>query len=109
MHRSSETIGAIAAALVKEQGDLTNLEKALTATIRSPFSRESDRTFRYASLSILCAKVWDSTRSPPADPTDLSGARGRQGRSEEASAGRRQGSYRPRFASQAFKEWRDQL
>jgi hypothetical protein len=51
MHRSSETIGAIAAALAKAQGDLTNPEKALTATIRSPFPREEgNRTFRYASL-----------------------------------------------------------
>ena len=51
MHRSSETIGAIAAALAKAQGDLSNPEKSLTATIRSPFPRESDRTFRYASLA----------------------------------------------------------
>ena len=40
MHRSSETIGAIAAALAKAQGELTNPEKTLTATIRSPFPRE---------------------------------------------------------------------
>ena len=51
MHRSSETIGAIAAALAKAQGELSNPEKALTATIRSPFPREGDRTFRYASLA----------------------------------------------------------
>ncbi len=51
MHRSSESIGAIAAALAKAQGELTNPEKALTATIRSPFPREGDRTFRYASLA----------------------------------------------------------
>src|SRR5882757_753587 len=51
MHRSSETIGAIAAALAKAQGDLSNPEKSLTATIRSPFPRQSDRTFRYASLA----------------------------------------------------------
>ena len=51
MHRSSETIGAIAAALAKAQGELTNPEKSLTATIRSPFPREGDRTFRYASLA----------------------------------------------------------
>src|ERR1039458_1293670 len=51
MHRSSETIGAIAAALAKAQGELTNPEKSLTATIRSPFPREDDRTFRYASLA----------------------------------------------------------
>jgi hypothetical protein len=51
MHQSSETIGAIAAALAKAQGELTNPEKSLTATIRSPFPREEDRTFRYAPLS----------------------------------------------------------
>ena len=42
MHRSSETIGAIAAALAKAQGELSKPEKALTATIRSPFPREAD-------------------------------------------------------------------
>src|SRR5437868_15337600 len=51
MHRSSETIGAIAAALAKAQAELTNPEKSLSATIRSPFPREPDRTFRYAPLS----------------------------------------------------------
>jgi hypothetical protein len=51
MHRSSGTIGAIAAALAKAQGELTNPEKSLTGTIRSPFPREGDRTFRYASLA----------------------------------------------------------
>src|ERR1700692_792546 len=51
MHRSSESIGAIAAALAKAQGELTNPEKSLTATIRSPFPPERDRTFRYASLA----------------------------------------------------------
>jgi ERF superfamily len=51
MHRSSETIGSIAGALAKAQAELSNPEKSLTATIRSPFPRESDRTFRYASLS----------------------------------------------------------
>lgn len=51
MHRSSDTIGAIAAALAKAQGELTNPEKSLSATIRSPFPREADRIFRYASLA----------------------------------------------------------
>ena len=51
MHRSSESIGTIAAALAKAQGELTNPEKSLVATIRSPFPRETDRTFRYAPLS----------------------------------------------------------
>jgi ERF superfamily len=49
-HRS-ESIGNIAAALAKAQGELTNPEKLLTATIQSPFPREATRTFRYASLS----------------------------------------------------------
>ena len=51
MHRSSDSIGSIAAALAKAQAELTNPEKSLVATIRSPFPRESDRTFRYAPLS----------------------------------------------------------
>jgi hypothetical protein len=51
MHRSSDSIGTIAAALAKAQAELTNPEKSLVATIRSPFPRERDRTFRYAPLS----------------------------------------------------------
>src|ERR1700730_19330473 len=51
MHRSSERIGAIAGALARAQAKLMNPEKTLTATIRSPFPREEDRTFRYASLA----------------------------------------------------------
>jgi hypothetical protein len=51
MQRSSESIGAIAAALAKAQGELMNPEKSLTAIIRSPFPREADKTFRYAPLS----------------------------------------------------------
>jgi hypothetical protein len=51
MQRSSETIGAIAGALAKAQIELANPERSLTAIIRSPFPREGDRSFRYASLS----------------------------------------------------------
>src|SRR5437879_11720745 len=51
MQRSSETIGAIAGALAKAQIELANPEKSLIATIHSPFPREGDRSFRYASLS----------------------------------------------------------
>ena len=51
MQRSSDSIGAIAAALAKAQIELVNPEKSLVATIRSPSPREGDRTFRYASLS----------------------------------------------------------
>ena len=51
MHRSSESIGAIAAALAKAQAELTNPEKSLTATIAVPGAGGGDRTFRYAPLS----------------------------------------------------------
>jgi hypothetical protein len=51
MHRSSDAIGNISAALAKAQAELTNPEKSLVGTIRSPFPRERDRTFRYAPLS----------------------------------------------------------
>src|ERR1700761_1933391 len=51
MHRSSETIGALAGALAKAQAELANPEKALTAVIPAAFPREETRTFRYASLS----------------------------------------------------------
>ena len=44
MQRSSDTIGAIAAALAKAQAEITNPEKSLTATIRSAIVREGDRT-----------------------------------------------------------------
>jgi hypothetical protein len=51
VQRSSETIGAIAGALAKAQIEIENPEKSLTATLRSPFPREANRSFRYASLS----------------------------------------------------------
>jgi hypothetical protein len=51
MQRSSENIGAIAAALAKAQAELTNPEKSLTATIRASNPRDHDQTFRYAALS----------------------------------------------------------
>ncbi len=51
MRRSSETIGAIAAALAKAQAEITNPEKALIATIRAANPRDQDQTFRYAALS----------------------------------------------------------
>src|ERR1043165_3328204 len=51
MHRSSETIGAIAGALAKAQSQLTNPEKSLVATIRGRDPSEGERTFRYAPLA----------------------------------------------------------
>jgi hypothetical protein len=52
VHRSSETIGKIAAALAQAQKQLQNPERTLTATIVSPFARETETiAFRYASLA----------------------------------------------------------
>src|SRR6201993_520862 len=51
MQRSSETIGTIAAALAKAQGQLVNPEKSLVGTIRSDQGNGTERSFRYAPLS----------------------------------------------------------
>ena len=51
MHRSSELVAALAAALAKAQAELVNPEKSLTAVIRSGRAGEGERTFRYAPLS----------------------------------------------------------
>src|SRR6201998_4380740 len=51
MQRSSESVGALAAALAKAQAEIANPEKSLTATIVSPFPREGRRTFRYPPLA----------------------------------------------------------
>jgi hypothetical protein len=51
MQRSSPSIGTLASALAKAQGELTNPEKSLVATIRRDGARGSEQTFRYAPLS----------------------------------------------------------
>src|SRR5437899_6449183 len=51
MHRSSESVAALAAALAKAQAELTNPEKSLTAVIRTGRPGEGERSFRYAPLS----------------------------------------------------------
>jgi hypothetical protein len=51
MHRSSESIANLAAALAKAQGELVNPEKSLQATIHSDRRGGVDKTFRYAPLS----------------------------------------------------------
>jgi hypothetical protein len=51
MHRSSESVAAIASALAKAQAELVNPEKSLTATIRSVRPGEAERSFRYAPLA----------------------------------------------------------
>src|SRR6266700_3904186 len=51
MHRSSESIAALAAALAKAQSELSNPEKSLVATIGTDRPGDGARTFRYAPLS----------------------------------------------------------
>jgi len=51
MHRSSDSIASLAAALAKAQAELVNPEKSLVATIRPEVGSTSERSFRYAPLS----------------------------------------------------------
>ncbi len=51
MHRSSQSISNLAAALAKAQIELVNPEKSLTATIQSAGRGGKEQTFSYASLS----------------------------------------------------------
>src|SRR6266705_1175858 len=51
MHRSSESVAALASALAMAQAELINPEKSLTAIIRTGRAGEGERTFRYAPLS----------------------------------------------------------
>src|ERR1700682_3389200 len=50
MHRSSESVAAIATALAKAQTELSNPEKAMVGTVYNNRSN-SPQSFRYASLS----------------------------------------------------------
>jgi hypothetical protein len=51
MHRSSESVAALASALAKAQAELVNPEKSLTAVVRSGRAGEGERRFRYAPLA----------------------------------------------------------
>ena len=51
MHRSSESVAALASALAKAQAELINPEKSLTAIIRTGRPGEGERSFRYAPLA----------------------------------------------------------
>src|SRR3982074_2031330 len=51
MHRSSDSVAALACALAKAQSGLVNPEKSLTPTIKGPRAGEGDRTLRHASPS----------------------------------------------------------
>src|SRR5262245_60274044 len=51
MQRSSESIGALAAALAKAQIELVNPEKSMLATIGADVQGAANQIFRYAPLS----------------------------------------------------------
>jgi hypothetical protein len=51
MHRSSQSISNLAAALAKAQIELVNPDQSLTATIKSAGPGRTEQTFSYASLS----------------------------------------------------------
>jgi hypothetical protein len=51
VHRSSESVASLAAALAKAQAELVNPEKTLVATIRPQVGGEGEQSFRYAPLS----------------------------------------------------------
>src|ERR1700704_4221379 len=51
MHRTSESVAALASALAKAQSELVNPEKSLTATIQNGRAGEGAGSFRYAPLS----------------------------------------------------------
>ena len=71
MHRSSQSISNLAAALAKAQIELVNPEKSLTATIRSAGAGRWEQTFSYASLSSgldIVRKTSASMRSPRTRP-----------------------------------------
>src|SRR6266436_1835253 len=51
VHRSSESVASLAAALAKAQLELTNPEKSLVAVIRAERRGEAGQSFRYAPLS----------------------------------------------------------
>jgi hypothetical protein len=70
MHRSSESIAALAAALAKAQMALTNPEKSLTGTVPSATMSQGGhfvtRPFRVVSKS--SERLWGSRKSPHSRP-----------------------------------------
>jgi hypothetical protein len=78
MHRSSESVAAIATALAKAQIDLSNPEKAMVGTVYNNRS-ESPQSFRYASLSSgldIVRKALGGQQIAVAQTTDFDRANG---------------------------------
>src|SRR6202022_165690 len=73
MHRSSESVAAIATALAKAQTELTNPEKAMIGTVYNTRT-DSQQSFRYASLSSgldIIRKVLGSQQIAVTQTTDI--------------------------------------
>ena len=78
MHRSSESVAAIATALAKAQTELFNPEKAMVGTVYNNRS-DSPQSFRYASLSSgldIIRKTLGSQQIAIAQTTDIDRANG---------------------------------
>jgi hypothetical protein len=78
MHRSSESVGAIATALAKAQIELSNPEKAMIGTIYNART-DSQQSFRYASLSSgldIIRKVLGGQQIAVTQTTDIDRANG---------------------------------
>src|SRR3984893_5657828 len=78
MHRSSESVAAIATALAKAQIELSNPEKAMVGTVYNVRS-DSPQSFRYASLSSgldIVRKTLGGQQIAIAQTTDIDRANG---------------------------------
>jgi len=78
MHRSSESVAAIATALAKAQTELSNPEKAMVGTVYNVRS-DSPQSFRYASLSSgldIIRKTLGGQQIAIAQTTDIDRANG---------------------------------
>ena len=78
MHRSSESVAAIATALAKAQTELSNPEKVMVGTVYNNRS-DSPQSFRYASLSSgldIIRKALGGQQIAIAQTTDIDRANG---------------------------------
>lgn len=79
MHRSSESVAAIATALAKAQTELSNPEKSLVGTIHYNNRGDNPRAFRYASLASgleIVRKTLGGQQIAIAQTTDIDRANG---------------------------------
>lgn len=79
MHRSSESVAAIATALAKAQTELSNPEKSMVGMIHHNNRGDNPQTFRYASLSSgldIVRKTLGGQQIAVAQTTDIDQANG---------------------------------